>query len=304
MKKSWLKFLFKTLITLLFLYLFKISVEEGSAHLFHLRWDGIEIIMFMFLGVTTFFVVTLIMTVRWQISIKLLDLASGGSSSDTLENRDLSLAVMYQVYCFSQFIGLSTIGYLGTDGGRIAYTKVNGKSSLVMTKNLLLERAISLIALGFWCLLFLSAKISLFIPVLLVLLFFISPFLLVLKERNSLLLKSLLLAMVGHLIKLSFLVFVILKLSELHVFNSFENASAFHSFAQTNFETSFALFVESLPISWKGAGVGHYSFSQFVTNAKGIDAYRLYFQSKILFLMLCSGFYFLPSFREKIWSKL
>lgn len=248
---------------------------------------SLDNIKFVTLGVLLFVVVTLIMTKRWMISIE--------RAKDPGHEDSFGFFELFKVYCFSQFIGLSAIGYLGTDGIRIGFTKLYRVKAIPMTKQLVWERGLSLLALGCFPLLFLMGKISFTLFLVATILIFLMRIFL-----KSTLYDSFLYSLFGHSLKISFLLLVFCFFENLSLVSLGDTISSFERLSQL----SLALFVESLPISWQGVGVGQVSFSEIVKGPSGAAVYLIYLESKLLFKILSGLFYLSPRFRENIWNRV
>lgn len=244
--------------------LLKIATSIGLLYYFFVTKQEINLLSFslshlllVMSGVLLFSVVTVIMTVRWRGTLEFAKVEELGSFWQC-----------YQAYCFAQFIGLFTIGYLGTDGGRLYYGQKRGAQLVTMTKELFKERLLSLGSLVFLTVLFFISPYTVIFPLFAILL-----------DKSMTYKKSFFIAYGGHLLKVFFLIMVagVVLNWELAV----DGAR----------NLSLALFLESLPISWQGLGVGQVSFDRFVAEG-GAQVYQVYFEAKVLFKLLSGLFYF------------
>ncbi len=244
--------------------LLKITISFGLLYYFFVSKQEVNLLSFtlshlllVISGIILFSIVTAIMTVRWRGTMSFAKVEELGSFWEC-----------YQAYCFAQFIGLFTIGYLGTDGGRLYYAQKRGAEIVTMTKELFKERILSLGSLVFLTGLFFLTPYAVFPPLLTILFY-----------KSMTYKKSFFIAYGGHLLKVFFLILVagVVLNWELAI----DGAR----------NLSLALFLESLPISWQGLGVGQVSFDRFVAEG-GAQVYQVYFEAKVLFKLLSGLFYF------------
>lgn len=262
-----MKAAFKLIISFGLLYYFFITQGDSLSSLIQIKKPWLLV-----WGTLVFVSVTYIMTHRWLISMR----RAGG-----VERVEVSFWKAYLFYCFAQFIGLFSLGYLGTDASRIIFGRRSGLPSLKLGKEILGERVISLIALASLPILFYLANLGRLASLGVVLLIVV----LLIFMRGHELILSLGLAIFGHSIKLAFLFYAARDFGLLQEsLPLFKNLSA-------------ALFVESLPISWQGLGVGQLSFRTAVDFEVGPKVYLLYLESKLFFKVL-SGLYYFNASKE------